>query len=86
MSALLSLAPSMIALPEPFHALGPVNDDWEAADVWLTTVRLNSRNGATETDKTYRYHLAKLKWYCEHVGRVTPSRWSVLPSLLMVMV
>ncbi|MBC7501423.1 MAG: hypothetical protein H7315_13130, partial [Herminiimonas sp.] len=68
---------SMMARPEPGHVLGDVYDDWEAAEVWLTTVRLKSRNGSAETEKTYRYHLAKLKWYCENIGRVTPSRWSV---------
>ena len=67
----------MMARPEPGHVLGDVYDDWEAAEVWLTTVRLKSRNGSAETEKTYRYHLAKLKWYCENIGRVTPSRWSV---------
>lgn len=29
------------------------------------------------TRDTYGYHLAKLRWYCESVGRVTPSRWAM---------
>jgi site-specific recombinase XerD len=72
-----SVNEAMLPKAEPGHVLGPVADDWEAAEVWLTTIRLKSKNGSNETEKTYRYHLAKLRWYCEHVGRVTPSRWSV---------
>lgn len=58
------------------HSLGPVTDDWHAIDVWLSTVAANSRNGKTSTIETYRYHLAKLHWYCENVLGRTPSRWS----------
>lgn len=67
----------MQARAEPGHVLGEVDDDWAAAEVWLSTVRLKSKNGSTETEKTYRHHLDKLRWYCEHVSRVTPSRWSI---------
>ena len=77
MSAVTTLAPSMIALPEPFHALGHVNDDWEAAEVIIKAVKARSKNGSTSTEETYRYHLAKLRWYCENVGGVTPSRWTM---------
>jgi integrase/recombinase XerC len=66
----------MLADPEPGHVLGLVADDWEAADVWLRAVRAKSRNGSNQTEQTYRYHLAKLRWYCEQVAYVTPSRWS----------
>lgn len=52
-------------------------DDGEAADVWLTAVARKSGNGSTATRDTYGYHLAKLRWYCENVGRVTPSRWTL---------
>lgn len=77
MSGHLTLSPTMSALPEPGHALGPVNDDWQAAEVILQAVKARSKNGATSTEATYRYHLAKLRWYCEHVGGVTPSRWTM---------
>jgi integrase/recombinase XerC len=63
--------------PQPGHTLGPVADDWAAIDVWLAAVADNSRSRTEETIKTYRYHLAKLRWYCEEeLGRSTPSSWS----------
>lgn len=67
----------MLSRPEAGHALGPVADDWEAAEVWLAAVSRKSSNGSTATRSTYGFHLAKLRWYCENVGRVTPSRWNM---------
>jgi site-specific recombinase XerD len=67
----------MIPAPQPDHALGPVADDWEAAEVWLRAVARKSRNGSSQTVTTYRFHLAKLRWFCENVRRATPSRWSM---------
>jgi integrase/recombinase XerC len=67
----------MLSQPEAGHALGSVANDWEAAEVWLAAVARKSGNGSTATRDTYGYHLAKLRWYCENVGRVTPSRWSM---------
>ena len=67
----------MLSRPEAGHALGPVADDWEAAEVWLDAVARKSSNGSTATRDTYRYHLAKLRWYCEKIGHVTPSRWTM---------
>lgn len=67
----------MTARPEPGHALGNVATDWEAAGVWLAAVARKSNNGSTATLHTYGFHLAKLRWYCENVARVTPSRWSM---------
>lgn len=61
----------------PAHALGPVADDWEAAEVWLRAVARKSKNGSRETVTTYRYHLAKLRWYCENIMHTPPSRWSM---------
>ena len=66
-----------IPAPQPDHGLGPVADDWEAAEVWLRSVARKSKSGSVETLATYRFHLAKLRWYCENVRRVTPSRWTV---------
>jgi site-specific recombinase XerD len=56
--------------------LGAVADDWAAIEVWLDAVADNSRSSSEETIKTYRYHLAKLRWYCEHILKRTPSAWS----------
>ena len=65
--------------PPVDHILGEVGDDWAAAEVWLRAVRAKSKNAnaAVNTEATYRYHLAKLRWYVEQVGGVTPSRWSM---------
>lgn len=67
----------MATAAQPGHGLGPVADDWEAAEVWLRSVARKSRSGSGETVATYRFHLAKLRWYCENVRRVTPSRWTL---------
>jgi site-specific recombinase XerD len=67
----------LVAAPEPGHALGPVQDDWDAARVWLDAVARKSRASTTSTLDTYRFHLAKLRWYCENVLQITPSRWSM---------
>lgn len=67
-------APTALAAP---HILGAVVDDWHAIEVWLGTVAANSRNGKTSTVDTYRYHLAKLRWYCENVLGRTPSQWTM---------
>ncbi|WP_305825530.1 tyrosine-type recombinase/integrase [Massilia brevitalea] len=57
--------------------LGPVEDDWDAAEVWLRSVARKSQSRSNATVTTYRFHLAKLRWYCENVRRITPSRWSL---------
>jgi len=67
----------MVPAPQLDHALGPVEDDWDAAEVWLRSVARKSRSSSGVTAATYRFHLAKLRWYCENVRRVTPSRWSL---------
>ena len=67
----------MIAAAQPDHGLGPVVDDWHAAEVWLRSVARKSRSDSSETVTTYRFHLTKLRWFCEQVRRVTPSRWTL---------
>jgi site-specific recombinase XerD len=59
------------------HSLGHVVDDWHAIEVWLKAVASNSRNRSKATVNTYRYHLAKLRWFCERVIGRTPSAWSM---------
>ena len=66
-----------VAAPQPVHSLGPVANDWEAINVWLAAVADNSRSGSNETLKTYRYHLAKLRWYCERELGRPPSTWTL---------
>ncbi|KAB8037224.1 tyrosine-type recombinase/integrase [Janthinobacterium aquaticum] len=66
-----------VAAPQPVHSLGPVADDWEAINVWLAAVADNSRSGSGETLKTYRYHLAKLRWYCDRELGRPPSTWTL---------
>jgi integrase/recombinase XerC len=67
----------MVPAPQPEHSLGQVDDDWHAVEIWLRSVARRSRSGSTETIATYRFHLTKLRWYCENVRRVTPSRWTL---------
>jgi site-specific recombinase XerD len=58
------------------HGLGPLADDWAAIEVWLAAIAGNSRSRSDETIKTYRFHLAKLRWYCEQELRRAPAAWS----------
>lgn len=67
--------PLLRSAPQLGHGLGAVASDWDAAEVWLQAI--TGKNRSPETLATYRFHLAKLRWYCENAGRVTPSRWSV---------
>lgn len=47
---------------------------WQAVDVWLERVRHNGGDYSEETANTYRYHVAKLRWYCERIG-MAPTQW-----------
>ena len=69
--------PLMHIDPPAGHGMGNVQDDWEAVEVWLAAVRRKSRSTSGQTMATYRFHLAKLRWYCEYVAGVTPSRWTL---------
>lgn len=71
-----SALPANAVVPSP-HILGEVADDWHAIEIWLSAVAANSRNGKTSTLETYRYHLAKLRWFCENVLDRSPSQWSM---------
>lgn len=65
------------------HMLGQAGNDWDAAEIWFQHLRekrqakIWDKLGGVEssTIDTYRFHLAKLRWYCENVGHVLPSRW-----------
>lgn len=59
------------------HGLGPVADDWQAAQVWLDAIAMRGRKNSAETVATYGYHLDKVRWFCENVHPVTPSRWTM---------
>ncbi|GJI93624.1 hypothetical protein RugamoR57_03420 [Duganella caerulea] len=78
MNELIDTPPSLPSpMPAVSHGLGPVADDWEAAEVWLRAIASRGRRNSPETVATYRYHIAKLRWFCERVHGVRPSRWSV---------
>ncbi|QYF93050.1 hypothetical protein KY495_20485 [Massilia sp. PAMC28688] len=69
-----------VEVARPQHGLGVVADDWEAAEVWLRAIGSRPKKGSPETVATYRYHLAKLRWYCDNVAGKPPSRW-VMPDV-----
>lgn len=69
--------PSPLTADRPEHGLGPVRDDWEAAEVWLGAIGSRPKKGSPETVATYRFHIAKLRWYCENVANKPPSRWTM---------
>lgn len=55
---------------------GAVADDWEAIELWLITVGEKSKGTTQQTIATYRFHLAKLRWFCEYIKKITPSQWT----------
>jgi integrase len=63
--------------PQPGHNLGVVADDWAAIDVWLRTVDDEGDARSAETLKTYRFHLAKVRWFCERELGRPPSAWTL---------
>lgn len=71
------IADALDVVDRPSHTLGVVLDDWQAIEVWLKAVKSNSRNRSSATVDTYRFHLAKLRWFCERVIGRTPSNWSM---------
>jgi site-specific recombinase XerD len=80
MSALIPFSPAgdlAYIGPQLGHSLGAVADDWAAIEVWLGSVADNSKSRTDQTVKTYRYHLAKLRWYCERELGRPPSFWSM---------
>lgn len=79
MSALLPVAakPAQFLPARPLHGLGDVKDDWEAAEVWLQAIASRPKRGSPATVATYRFHIAKLRWYCEHVAHKPPSQWTM---------
>ena len=78
MSELISVQVQSEAVTLPAsHGLGPVANDWEAAQVWLRAIASRGRRNSPETVATYGYHLAKLRWFCEKVHPVSPSHWTV---------
>ena len=64
------------ALTSPASILGQVRDDWHAAEIWLREITAGSATESGETEAIYRQHLKKIRWYCEHVAGVPPSRWT----------
>jgi site-specific recombinase XerD len=64
------------ALASPASVLGQVRDDWHAAEIWLREITAGSHTDSGETEAIYRQHLKKIRWYCEHVAGVPPSRWT----------
>ena len=49
---------------------------WAAAQEWLESVRLSGGENSEATANTYRFHVAKLRWFCEHEIRRPPSAWA----------
>ena len=76
MNDIAPVTANLVPRPELGHNLGPVADDWEAAEVWLAVLRSKRKGKVGQTEATYRHHLEKIRWYCEHVSKITLSRWS----------
>ncbi|MFZ6774544.1 tyrosine-type recombinase/integrase [Undibacterium sp. SXout7W] len=84
MTALQILPEGLIARPQAGHNLGNVADDWEAAELWLTGLSIKRKGKASQTDATYGYHMAKIRWYCENVSKITLSRWSSQEAIIFL--
>ncbi|CAB3920277.1 Tyrosine recombinase XerC [Achromobacter xylosoxidans] len=66
---------TQISGPAHSHILGPVCNDWDAAEVWLTT--LAARPVSPATVSTYRREVRRLRWYCKLVGAAQPTHWNL---------
>ena len=84
MTEIQTLSPLLVSRPEPHHQLGEVQDDWHAAELWLADIRAKRRTASRQTELTYRQHLAKVRFYCEHVAGITLSRWTKTDALKFV--
>src|SRR5450830_434898 len=58
-------------IPITQHVLSAVADDWLAA----VASNIRRRSNSDDPVRTYRYHIAKVRWYCEHVIGRTLSAW-----------
>ena len=72
----IGLVPARVGLA---HSLGPVADDWTAAEVWLAI--LKARPVAATTLATYTREIRRLRWYCEQRQRPLPSAWTYQDTL-----
>ncbi len=59
--------------PELTVCFAEVDDDWEAIERWLSVLAGERAEG---TVVTYRFHLAKLRWYCDHAEVPPLKSWS----------
>ncbi|WP_172802447.1 tyrosine-type recombinase/integrase [Achromobacter ruhlandii] len=66
--------PIVIQHAEPAHLLGPVDDDWQAIDIWLSI--LAARPVSPATLATYQREQRRLRWYCDHVGSARLRSWT----------
>jgi integrase/recombinase XerC len=48
---------------------------WSEISAWLEMVSFNGGDFSDETASTYRYHVAKLRWFCEREICVTLTAW-----------
>lgn len=60
----------------PLTPLGHVNDDWQAAEIWLQRLMLRTPPVSKTTLASYRTELRRLRWYVETFERAMPSRWT----------
>lgn len=70
------LTPISAASPHPEypHLLGPVIDDWEAIDVWLSI--LEARPVSAATLATYQRERRRIRWYCDLVSAPRLKVWT----------
>lgn len=71
----LDLAPTAAA-PRSLTVLGHVDDDWQAAEVWLQRLSLRTPPVSKTTVASYRTELRRLRWYVETFRTATPSAWT----------
>ncbi|MYM73886.1 hypothetical protein GTP56_16985 [Duganella sp. FT134W] len=64
--------------PELNICFDDIRDDWDAVERWLTVL---AEERSTGTLTTYRFHLAKLRWYCDHAETPPLKMWSAADFL-----
>ncbi|MYN16789.1 hypothetical protein GTP81_08490 [Rugamonas sp. FT107W] len=70
--------PDIYNAPELNPRFDDAVDDWDAVERWLSVL---AEERSTCTLVTYRFHLAKLRWYCDHAGAPPLKMWSTTDFL-----
>lgn len=67
----------VIPSQRPGCTLGPVSNDWEAAEQWFAALGLRRPPISANTLSNYRREVDRVRWYCEFLGHRPLGEWSL---------